>query len=132
MNIFHFLTPFSINLISAFFIIIKMYRQRSTVRKNQTYCQQLCKEFDKSKHLFISSCMLVVLALPRLIISFVSGCMRSTRNPWLFLTGYFVSFVPPLMIFVVFVLPSTVYKKEFDKMVVHRFRALIQYRSRHP
>ena len=33
MNIFHFLTPFAINLFVAFYIIHQMARQRSTVRK---------------------------------------------------------------------------------------------------
>ncbi|CAF4398238.1 unnamed protein product, partial [Rotaria sordida] len=50
--------------------------------------------------------------LPRLIISFSSKCMESTRDPWLFLSGYYISFVPSLLIFAVFVLPSKKYKEE--------------------
>ncbi|CAF3969916.1 unnamed protein product, partial [Adineta steineri] len=52
-------------------------------------------------------------ALPRLIILFTSRCMKSAQNPWLFLVGYYISFVPPLLIIPVFILPSTTYKKEF-------------------
>jgi hypothetical protein len=56
---------------------------------------------------------LIILSLPRLIISLMSGCMESARNPWLFVISYYISFVPPLLIFVVFVLPSKIYKDQF-------------------
>jgi hypothetical protein len=123
MSIFHFLTPFAINLLIAFYIINQMARQRSTVRKNQTYWQQLQDQFDQLKNLLISPCILIILAFPRLLISFLAGCMKTIREPWLFLIGYFVSFIPSLMTFVVFVLLSTVYKEEFDKRVMQKIIA---------
>lgn len=126
INIFHFLIPFAINLLIAFYIIHQMARQRSSVRKDETYWQQLREQFDQLKNLFISPCILVVLAFPRLLIAFLAGCMKTIREPWLFLIGYFVSFVPSLMTFVVFVLLSTVYKKEFDKRVTQKIIASFQ------
>jgi hypothetical protein len=41
------------------------------------------------------------------------GCMKSARNPWLYFIGYFFSFIPPTLIFIVFVLSSEVFKREF-------------------
>ncbi|CAF4375480.1 unnamed protein product, partial [Rotaria sordida] len=70
-------------------------------------------QIKRHKHLIIAPCILILLALPRLIISFLSKCMESTRDPWLFLSGYYISFIPSLLIFVVFVLPSKKYKEEF-------------------
>ncbi|CAF1606613.1 unnamed protein product, partial [Didymodactylos carnosus] len=93
LNITHFILPFAINFISAFIIILTTARKRSIARTQQTYCQHLRKEFQQHKHLIISPCILVLLALPRLIISFFSGCMKSERNPWLYFAGYFVSFI---------------------------------------
>ncbi len=36
--------------------------------------------------------MLILFGLPRLIITFSTGCMRTLRYPWLYLIGYFISF----------------------------------------
>jgi hypothetical protein len=59
---------------------------------------------------------LILLSFPRLVISFMKGCMRSAREPWFHLIGYFVSFIPSMLTFFVFVLPSKHYKKEFRTM----------------
>mgnify|MGYP001118537749 CR=1 FL=1 len=131
MNIFHFFAPFAINLFSALFILNQLARQRSAIRKNQTYWRQFKKEFMESKSLLISPVILVILALPRLIITFTSGCMKSARDPWIFLTGYFVSFVPSLTTFVVFVIPSSVYKKEFNDLVLQPFITFIRQTRGH-
>ncbi len=106
VHIFHFIIPFSINLISSIVIIINAARIHSNARKKQSYKQYLQEQFDKQKHL-----ILVLLAVPRLIISFLSGCMESVRDPWLFLFGYFISFLPPLLIPIIFILPSEIYTK---------------------
>jgi hypothetical protein len=113
MNLFHFLAPFFINFISALLLIIAAARNRSVTKKQQSYMQHFYAQLHQHKHLLISSTILIVLTVPRIIISLVSGCIKSTRNPWLFLAGYFVSFIPPLLTFIVFVLPSKMYKKEF-------------------
>jgi uncharacterized membrane protein len=111
--VFHFLVPFIINIISAVLIIIITARQRSTVQKKLTRAEYLRNQFQQHKNLLISPCILVILALSRLIMSFLSGCMSSTRDSCFFLFGYFISFIPPILTFFVFVLPSKTYKKEF-------------------
>ena len=90
----HFLIPFLINIISAFIIIITIARKRWVVRKNETYKEQLYTQFHQHKSPIISPHILVLLALPRLILSFLSGCMKSARDPWRYLVAYFVSFIP--------------------------------------
>ncbi|CAF3950225.1 unnamed protein product, partial [Rotaria sp. Silwood1] len=110
----HFLCPFILNIISAFIIVFKVAYQRSNVQKQISYQKHLRQQFYQLKHIFISPIILITLALPRLVISFLSGCMKSPRNPWLFLCGYLISFAPHMSIFIVFVIPSKHYKKEFD------------------
>jgi hypothetical protein len=117
MHIFHFFVPFSINLISALVIVVRVARTHSTARKQNTYRQYLYNEFHQQKHLIITPIILVLLSIPRLVISLSSGCMKSIRDPWLFLMGYFISFMPSLLTFVVFVWPSESYKKEFNTIV---------------
>jgi hypothetical protein len=129
VQIFHVFVPFCINVISALIIIMKNARQRSTVRTQQSYTQHVREQFQQHTNLLIAPCVLVTLAFPRLIISFVSGCMQSARDSWLFLAGYFISFIPSILTFVLFVLPSTLYKKEFYKSV-EQYRKTILNRLR--
>ena len=111
--ILHFLAPFIINIISALLIIVMGARRRSAVHQRMTMRQHLRAQFRQHKKLLISPCILIALATPRLIISFASGCMSSSRDSFFLLAGYFLSFVPPILTFAVFVLPSEVYIGEF-------------------
>jgi hypothetical protein len=113
--IFHFVGPFVINLFSFLFIIFRGSRQRATTHRRHTYRQHLRKRLIGHKNLIISPIILVVLALPRLIISFLSGCVKVSHNAWLYLLGYFISFIPSMSIFFVFVLPSKFYRKQFKE-----------------
>ena len=113
----HFLAPFMINIVSALLIIVMAARRRSTVQQGLTKRQHLRAQFQQHKKLLISPCVLVVLATPRLIISFASGCMSSSRQSLLMLAGYFLSLVPPMLTIAVFVLPSAVYKQQFLRLI---------------
>ena len=125
----HFIVPFILNIISALIIIIKSARQRAQAQRQLSYRQQLWKQFHELKYLLISPIILIILSSPRLIISFLSGCMKTTRgNPWLYILGYLISFLPPMCIVIVFVLPSETYKKELKKTINQIRRYLTCYR----
>jgi hypothetical protein len=117
VNIIHFFAPFFINLISAIIIIRSAARQRAIVQPQHTHRQHLHNQLQNHSRLLIAPILLVILALPRLIITFASGCMKSVENSWLFVAGYFVSFIPSLMTFLLFVFPSKLYKEEFIKSI---------------
>jgi hypothetical protein len=125
MNILHFFAPFIINVISAGIIIVRTTRRRRILHPDQNYRNILHEKIRQHRHLLIAPFVLIILAIPRLIISFVSGCMKSTDDAWLFLVGYFISFIPSMLTFVVFVLPSKTYKKEFWTNV-KRYRSYIR------
>jgi hypothetical protein len=129
INIFHFFIPFFINLISAFIIIKKKAQQRATIQSDQTYNQILHNQFQQHRHLIIAPLLLVVLAIPRVILTLVSGCMTSVRDSWIFLTGYFISFIPSMLTCVVFVLPSKLYKDQLRRSF-NRYRQNILNRLR--
>jgi hypothetical protein len=124
INMFHFLTPFTINIISAIIIIVITARQRVHIENHQCYQDVLREQFYQHRHLLITPVLLVILALPSLIISFVSGCMTSIGDSWLFLVGYFVSLIPSMLCFVVFVLPSRSYKKQLLTSI-RRYRKIL-------
>jgi hypothetical protein len=126
INGFHFIVPFIINIISATIIIITKTRQRKAVMKTvQNPRSILNEEIQQHKNLLIGPFVLIILVIPRLIITFASGCMKPTSNPWLFLLGYFISLVPPTLTFILFVLPSTLYKEEFRK-AINQYRNIFQ------
>jgi hypothetical protein len=127
MHIVHFVGPFLINLISVIILIKKKSHQQSTVHPEQTYREHLREQYRQYKHLLTAPIVLVILALPRLMITFASKCMQSPNDSWLFLIGYFISFIPPMLTFVVFILPSKFYRREFYQ-AVEKFRRTIQRR----
>ncbi|CAF3113962.1 unnamed protein product [Rotaria sp. Silwood2] len=122
--LFHFFIPFFINLISALIILKANARQRAIVRPHYTYQQLLREQFQQHNRLIIAPFILIILAFPRVILSLVSGCMKSAQDSWLFLIGYFISFIPPTFIFLVFILPSKLYKEEFRKAVKHYWKMI--------
>ena len=88
------------------------------IHPNQFYKRSFVKQFEKHKHLLIGPIVLVILALPRLIITFISKCMKSADDVWLYLIGYYISFVPTILSFMIFVLPSKFYRQEFRKSLL--------------
>jgi hypothetical protein len=125
INIFHLFVPFIVNLISPIIIIKMQIRQRRIVRPGQSSQQLLFEQCQRHSHVLIGSVVLVLLAIPSLITSFVSTCLKSNnRNSWLFLFGYFISFMPLILHFIIFVLPSKLFKKEFQKCVTQYRRAI--------
>ncbi|CAF1443341.1 unnamed protein product [Adineta ricciae] len=115
---FHLLIPFVSNLFSALFIIFGSARQRSLVQKNQSYKEHIYQQFLEHKQLIISPIILLILSMPRLIISSLPGCIRTSQNLWLYLTAYSFSFTPSILIFIIFVLPSNTYMKSFTNSLI--------------
>lgn len=119
INSIHFFVPFALNLLSALVIVYFTSRQRKKIETRVTYQQIIKRQIKVHLHLLIAPIVLVLLALPRLILSFIAGCMSSSHDVWLPLIGYFISCVPPLLTFVIFVMPSKLYMKEFRKTIAH-------------
>jgi len=113
--------PFIANLGSAVFIIFGTARQRSTAQKHLSFKEHILKQLSEHKQLIVSPIVLLTLAMPRLILSLVSGCVDSSTNPWLYLCGYFISFTPPMLIFVV---PSEFYFNTFKESMTKCLRRI--------
>jgi hypothetical protein len=125
IHILHFFGPFSINLISSIILIMKISRQQSNLDKRRPYKDILKEQVRSHKHLLIAPIVLVILSIPRLIITFVSTCMKSIDDAWLYLIGYLISFIPTMINSIVFILPSKLYRKECQESIF-RYRTHIQ------
>ena len=112
---FHLIVPFLANLFSAFFIIFGVARRRSMTQTGQTFSEHVRKQFIEHKQLIVSPVILLILSIPRLVISLLPGCVNVSENLWLYLTAYFISFIPSMMIFLIFVTPSELYMKVFKE-----------------
>ncbi|CAF1438301.1 unnamed protein product, partial [Adineta ricciae] len=111
----HLLGPFLTNLFSSVFIIIASARRRAEAQNRQPYRKHLREQWSEHKQLVISPLLLLLLSTPRLVISLLSGCTDVSRYAWLYISAYFISFTPSILIFVVFVLPSTSYRSTFKQ-----------------
>ncbi|CAF3931917.1 unnamed protein product [Adineta steineri] len=107
----HLIGPFIVNLFSALFIIFGTARQRSLAQTSRSYIAHIREQLREHKQLVISSAILLILSMPRLIISLLSGCVKISENPWLYLCAYFISFAPSILVFIIFVVPSELYRK---------------------
>ncbi|UJR19290.1 hypothetical protein I4U23_022419 [Adineta vaga] len=113
----HLLGPFIANLCSALYIIIGSARRRANAQNRQTYKQHIQEQWKEHKQLIISPLIILFLTIPRLVISLLSGCIDVSRHPWVYLSAYFISFTPSILIFVVFVIPSSIYRKTFKESI---------------
>ncbi len=127
MTIFHFVVPFLINIISAIIIIIMNSRQKQMIKNQLKYKEILSEQIQKHKNILIGPIVLMILGIPRLIITFASGCMKNSTDSWLFLVGYFISLIPSLLTFLLFVVPSSIYYTEF-RNAISRYRNIINRR----
>jgi hypothetical protein len=118
-----------INLISVTILIIKKSRLQSNIESRRSFKSLFRDQFQQHQHLLTAPIVLVILALPRLIMSYVSKCMKSSNDMWLFLVGYFISFIPPTLTFIIFILPSKFYKIEFYKSLA-QYRTVVRRRLR--
>jgi hypothetical protein len=126
INIIHVFVPFMINILTAIIIIVVNARRDAMNPHHTTYRQQLNMQFHRHKQLVISPIILVLVAAPGLIISFIPGCMKSARDPSIYLAGYFISFIPLSLTFIIFVIPSNSYMKEFYSLIERlRFRSKV-------
>jgi hypothetical protein len=97
------------------------------MRENEAYKTLLIEQFQQNKHLLVSTFLLIIFNMPRLVIIFASGCMTSPSDSCLFLIGYFISFIPRMLIFIIFAISSKIYRQEFHKTVT-RYRNTIHTR----
>jgi len=123
----HFFGPFFCNIISSILLVVTRSRQQENLQKNQIFKTILRKQFEEHKHLLTAPIILVILALPRLILTYLFKCMESESDAWLYLCIYLITFIPSMLTFVIFILPSKFYKKEFQK-TVQEYRTRIRRR----
>jgi hypothetical protein len=119
INTIQFFGPFVINLISTIILITRKSRQQATIQTKRLYKEILIEQLQQNKHLLTAPIVLVILALPRLIIGFISKCLKSSGDTWLFLAAYFISFVPQLLLLLYLFYHQNSIRKNFAKLLLN-------------
>ncbi|CAF1400549.1 unnamed protein product [Rotaria magnacalcarata] len=107
---FHFLVPALINLIAIICTILSAARSRAKAQQSIPFKNHILHEISRQRHVIATPVMIVLLSFPRIIIPFFVRCMKTPRNPTLYIIGYFISYAPPILTFFLFVLPSDTYR----------------------
>jgi hypothetical protein len=125
---FHYFAPFSINIFSPIFVIIITSLQRARLQVDRSFWVHLKFKIKEQRHILMSPAIIVCLTLPNLIISMILDCKKSSRLLWFYLIGYFFSFCPAALVFMIFVLPSRLYKDQFNQLLARIRRRFQRFR----
>jgi hypothetical protein len=119
-TLIHYLVPFFIQFICITCLIVLAARSRKkTTTKNMSFGQVLKKQFHTQKELYVTPTIIILSALPQSILTFSFACTQMSEwQHHLLLGSYLVSYAPQVLGFILFVMPSTSYRKEFRAILV--------------
>jgi hypothetical protein len=95
------------------FIIMSTARQRAAAHTDDHFIKHCNAKLRQYSHILVSPAILAILALLHLGITFSMDCKKSSRRFWFHLLGYFISFIPSVLVFIIFVAPSKIYRAAF-------------------
>lgn len=117
-TLIHYLFPFSIQIISIIMLFIVTARSRAktkaTAHTKEAFLQLFKHQASTQKELFVTPTIIIISALPQTILSFSLACsqLRSWQRHLLLIT-ILLSYIPQILGFILYVLPSSTYKTEF-------------------
>jgi hypothetical protein len=84
------------------------------IGKKITFSEVLKKQFETQKELYVTPTIIVLSGLPETILTFSFACTElNDFQRHTLLCSYLLSYFPQVLGFILYVLPSTSYKKEF-------------------
>jgi L-cystine uptake protein TcyP (sodium:dicarboxylate symporter family) len=116
-TLIHYLLPFCIQTIAITLLIVLAARSRAKAARNQkTFRQVLKKQISTQKELYVTPFTIILSLLPQAVLSFSFACTR--LNNWkqhTLIVCVLISYVPQILGFILYVLPSSAYKKQFGE-----------------
>jgi len=120
--LFHYFIPFLIQVISITIIVIQTACRRARISssRQQTFADLFKKQFKAHREHYVTPIIIVLSSLPQAILSFLYACteLEQMWQRYTLLTTYFLSYLPQMLGFILYVLPSATYSEEFSKTVV--------------
>jgi hypothetical protein len=129
----NYFIPFVIQVISITVTIIKTAcsRAKTSGSSRETFATIFKKQFQTQKEHYVTPMIIVFSSLPQAILSFLYACteLKESWQRYTLLSIYFLSYLPQMLGFIVYVLPSTTFSEEFRLTKVGK-RALRQQRKK--
>lgn len=125
LSIIQLVGPFLVNSLSMSILIVIISRKKLNLKKNnsdQSFVTVLYQQICYYKHFILSPAILLLLTLPRLIITLGSLCVDTSWRNYVFLSGYFISFIPFMATLFIFIIPSPTYRTDLILQVTRRNR----------
>ncbi|CAF4029208.1 unnamed protein product, partial [Rotaria sordida] len=122
INICHLTIPFILNIISVILFLIyktKLEFISSSRKKRDSIFYIIKEQLFKYISVLISTIIIIILEIPRLIFTFTFVCIDYSWQRYLYLTGYFISFLPLTSILFIYIIPSPKYKKQL-KIILNK------------
>jgi len=124
INIIHLVIPFILNLLSVILFLLYKVKSESTTAirtGHKTTFAILKEQIMKYKSLIISTMIIIILEIPRFLFTFILACIEYPWQRYTYLTAYFISFLPLMGIFFIYIMPSPKYKKEYQRIMKKGF-----------
>ncbi len=111
----HHFVPFCIQVSSITILIVFSAKSRAKTSAGKSLRHILQKQFQSQKDLYITPVIIVLSGLPQIIFSFSFACtpLNQKWRQHALLAAYCLAYLPQILGFLLFVLPSTTYKNEF-------------------
>ncbi|CAF1613955.1 unnamed protein product [Didymodactylos carnosus] len=126
----HYFIPFISQVISDTILIIQTAHSRQrTTGGQQTFIDLFKKQFKIQREHYVTPIIIVLSSVPQAILSFTYACteLKQTWQRYILLSTYFLSYVPQILGFILYVLPSSAYKTEFQQTFIERsFKVILQ------
>jgi hypothetical protein len=119
-TLIHYLFPFFIQVICITLLIVLAARSRmKTAGQKMTFGEVLKKQFKTQKELYVTPTIIILSSLPQAILTFSFACTQlNDFQRHTLLCSYLLSYGPQVLGFILYVLPSTSYKKEFSETFI--------------
>lgn len=119
-TLIHYLLPFCIQIISITLMLVLVARSRSQITGNQrTFGQVLKKQISTQKELYVTPIAIILSVLPQAILSFSLACTQLSHwKQHTLLVSLLLTYVPQILGFILYVLPSSAYRKEFGETTI--------------
>ena len=116
----HYLIPFLIQIISITILIIQIAFSRVRAgggSNQQTFVIVFKRQLKEQKEQYVTPMIIILSSLPQIIVSFSYACseLKQSWQRYTLLTTYFLSYLPQMLGFILYVLPSTTYSQEFHQ-----------------
>jgi hypothetical protein len=117
LNIINNFLPLCINLVAGVILLVFLAKNRHRVSSKERYRIVFISQMRQHKDLLIAPMTMLVAKLPFLVIGISIKCIREGWHIYLSLAAYYLSLVPLISTFVIFVCPSSSYMRKFKEQL---------------